>query len=111
MKGNDIMLTVSQVINNLRERGIENELRMSDECVFFVENTDFVYKSPKELEIKKIFRFEGDSNPDDNAIIYIINDMRGRKFFLLDSYGAKNNMENEFIKFLKEIPMNESEEY
>lgn len=105
------MLTVSQIINKLHERGIKNELKMNENNVFYIENTEVFYTNPKELEIVKIFRFEGDSNPDDNAIIYIIRDMRGTRFFLLDAYGAKNNMEEEFIKFLKEIPVNETGEY
>lgn len=111
MKNDDIMLTVSQVLNKMRERGIENELKMNENNAFFVENTDVFYTNPKELEIVKIYRFEGDSNPDDNAIIYIIRDMHGEKFFLLDAYGAKNNMEEEFINFLREIPVNETGEH
>ncbi len=111
MKGNDKMLTVSQILNKLRERGIENELKMNEDNMFFIENTDVFYRDPKELEIIKIYRFEGDSNPDDNAILYIIRDMRGTKSFLLDAYGAQTNIEEEFIKFLKEIPIKETGEY
>lgn len=44
--------------------------------------------SPDEFEIDKVYRFEGESNPDDEAIVYAISatnhDVKG---VLVNSYG------------------------
>lgn len=111
MKEDNNMLTVSQIINILNERGVENELRMNSENFFYIENTNVVYQHPKDLEIVKIYRFEGNSNPDDSAVIYVMRDIENRKSFLLDAYGAQSNYGEEFARFLQRIPVNESEHY
>lgn len=35
-----------------------------------------------------MYRFEGNTNPDDNAILYAIETARGEKGLLLDAYGV-----------------------
>lgn len=111
MKEDNNMVTVSQIINILNERGIENELRMNRENFLYIENSNVVYQNPKDLEIVKIYRFEGNSNPDDSAVIYVMRDIENRKSFLLDAYGAQSNYGTEFINFLQRIPVNELEDY
>lgn len=111
MKEDNNMLTVSQIINILNERGIENELRMSNENFFYIENTNVIYHHPKDLEIIKIYRFEGNSDPEDSAVIYVMRDIENRKSFLLDAYGAQSNYGEEFARFLQRIPVNELEDY
>jgi hypothetical protein len=37
--------------------------------------------------VDKILRFEGMSDPDDNAILYAISTKNGRKGILVDGYG------------------------
>lgn len=106
-RSSEEMRTVSEILNRLKERGIENGLKMDENHVFHVENTDIFYVNPKDLLITKVYRFEGDSNPDDNAIIYLMKDAQGRETFLLDAYGAKNNISEEFMNFIKDIPVAE----
>lgn len=103
------MVTISEMLNKLREKGIVNGLKMNENKVFYVENTDIFYVNPKDLEITKVYRFEGDSNPDDNAVIYLMKDRQGRETFLLDAYGAHSNMDEKFLCFLKEIPVSDPE--
>jgi hypothetical protein len=52
--------------------------------------------------IDKFYRFEGDSNPDDNAIIFAISSKDGWKGTLLDAYGVyADSLSNEMIEKLK----------
>ncbi len=107
----DRMTTLSQVMEKLRERGIHREFRMNESCEMKYEDSEKNYQ-PKELTILKTYRFEGDSNPDDNAVLYVLEDNSGNKGIIIDSYGAETNYPgHEFDTFLREIPINESDEY
>jgi hypothetical protein len=46
-----------------------------------------IYYTPSELRIVNFYRFEGESNPDDNSILYIIETKDGVKGTLFDAYG------------------------
>lgn len=46
------------------------------------------FYAPQEITIANFHRFEGDSNPDDSAVIYFIETNDGLKGLLIDAYGA-----------------------
>ncbi|MCS3530339.1 hypothetical protein [Chryseobacterium sp. JUb7] len=107
----DRMTTLSQVMSKLAERGIHREFRMNEHCEMKFENSEKNYH-PDELTILKTYRFEGDSNPDDNAVLYVLKDTSGNIGMIIDSYGADSNYPGEeFDKFLRDIPVQESEEF
>lgn len=106
----DRMTTLSQVMNKLTERGIHREFRMNESCEMRLENSEKNYQ-PSDLTILKTYRFEGDSNPDDNAVLYVVKDTEGNRGMIIDSYGADSNYPGEdFDQFLRAIPIEESEE-
>ena len=43
---------------------------------------------PEDFEIAEMYRFEGDSSPDDNSILYAIESVDGVKGVLVDAYGT-----------------------
>ncbi|UZT96243.1 hypothetical protein ODZ84_13520 [Chryseobacterium fluminis] len=107
----DRMTTLSQVMSKLAQRGIHREFRMNENCEMKFENSEKNYK-PDELIILKTYRFEGDSNPDDNAVLYVLKDTSGNLGMIIDSYGAHSNYPGEeFDKFLRDIPIQESDEF
>ena len=107
----DRMTTLSEVMRTLSERGIQREFRMNEKCEMKFENSEKVYQ-PAELVILKTYRFEGDSNPDDNAVLYVVKDGAGNRGMIIDSYGADSNYPGEeFDKFLRDIPILESDEF
>ena len=73
---NHNLKTLSQVINVLRERGITREICMTEDKKFILQETDIAYE-PTDLSIVKSYRFEGDSNPEDNAVLYVLQDKNG----------------------------------
>lgn len=107
----DRMTTLSQVMERLKERGIHREFRMNENCEMKFENSDKNYQ-PSDLTILKTYRFEGDSNPDDSAVLYVLKDTAGNIGMIIDSYGADSNYPGqEFDKFLRDIPIEESDDY
>jgi len=103
--------TLSQVLNSLYKKGITKEICMNDQNQMILGDGEKTYQ-PQDLCIVKSYRFEGESNPDDNAVLYLIEDKEGQLATLLDSYGANSNYSGEeFDNFLRQVPIHERAEY
>lgn len=108
---NHNLKTLSQVLNILVQRGITKEICMNDKHEMILGADEKTYQ-PEDLCIVKSYRFEGDSNPDDNAVLYLIEDKDGDLATILDSYGAESNYSGEeFDDFLRKVPIQEKPEY
>lgn len=102
------MTTLSGVLEQLRIRKQDNEFIIAEEG--FKSPSGKVYQ-PEELKIIKTFRFEGDSDPSDNAVLYLIEGNDGLIGYSIDAYGAYSNHEEEWYDdFVRKIPVNEREE-
>ena len=98
------MLTLSEVMEKLRQKGITNEIRMTDDKRFVISGTEKSYQ-PEDLKIIRTYRFEGENDPADNVALYLIKDNYENIAMIIDSYGANSNYEGpEFDRFLKRIP-------
>ncbi|MFC0342691.1 hypothetical protein [Epilithonimonas hispanica] len=105
------MLTLSQVMEKLREKGITDEIVMNDKKQFVIHSTQKAYRA-EDLKIIRTYRFEGASDPADNIAMYLVEDFYGNKAMIIDSYGANSNYEgSEFDDFIKSLPTEEKEEY
>lgn len=104
------MLTMSQVMARLAKKGITKEFRMNENKDFVFQDSEEILK-PSDIKILKSYRFEGDSNPSDNAVLYLAEDVHGHKGMIIDSYGADSNYPKEFDEILRNIPVEEHEEY
>lgn len=56
---------------------------------------------PNQIEVVNFFRFEGESDPDDNAILYLIETKDGTKGTLVDAYGIYNDPK--VSSFMKDV--------
>ncbi len=106
----DQMTTLSQVMTRLTQRGIHREFRMNEQCEMKLDNSEKTYQ-PDDLTIIKTYRFEGPSNPDDNAVLYVVRDKDANLGMVIDSYGAESNHPKEFDDFLRQVPILESNEF
>ncbi len=107
------MTTLSQVINILAlERGIHREYRMNENGEMKLQDLEKIYQ-PHELTILKSYRFEANtSSPDDNAVLYVIEDNEGNRGIIIDSYGAESNYPGDkFNNFLRQVKVEERTEY
>ncbi|WP_417886168.1 phosphoribosylpyrophosphate synthetase [Zunongwangia sp.] len=81
--------TLSQAINKLKlEEGYEHDFNLRDEEIE-LKSSETTFAA-HEFEVDKVLRFEGMSNPDDNAILYAITTADGKKGTLVDGYGISS---------------------
>jgi hypothetical protein len=78
--------TLSQAINKLKlEEGYDLDFNLLDEEIQNRAKNE-TYQL-HEFNVDKVLRFEGMSDPDDNAILYAISTNTGHKGTLVDGYG------------------------
>lgn len=103
-----MMTTLSQVLEKLRLRKQDNEFRIINEK--FEAPSGKQYQATA-LKIIKTYRFEGNSDPSDSSIIYLIEANDGLIGYSIDAYGVYSNHDNEegYDDFIRRIPVHENE--
>jgi hypothetical protein len=88
--------TLTEAITDLKARGFNMDFNLREtqiECA-----TTGRKLSPQEFEITEVYRFEGDTDPGDELVLYAIESKDGLKGTLMNAYGAySNTMSNELI--------------
>ncbi len=105
---NTQMTTVTSVLEKLRIKKHDKEFRMTPEG--FTPGNNKYYK-PEELKIIRTYRFEGESDPSDSSVIYLIEANDGLIGYSLDAYGAySDHGDDGYDDFLRKIPVEERDE-
>lgn len=76
--------SVLEAIDHLRERGYTEDFNLEENCIS-AGNSKY---GPDEFEITEVYRFEGDSDPDEESVVYGISSSSGVKGLLVDGYGV-----------------------
>ncbi|MEP7269546.1 MAG: cupin domain-containing protein [Saprospiraceae bacterium] len=88
--------TLSQTINGLKKEGYTLDFNINRE--FVVCNKPNMTISPDDFEIDKVYRFEGESNPDDQAILYAISSSKFNvKGVLVNGYGISSEEKSDVL--------------
>jgi hypothetical protein len=96
------MKTLSECINKAVQKGYTENFKVTGKGLI-TENEENSY-SPENVAISDFHRFEGYSDPQDNAILYIIQTEDGKKGMLIDSYGTYADAKiGSFIKQVEDI--------
>src|SRR5258708_22738508 len=82
----EAMTTSSEILEKLRVKHMDNEFRWTPKG--FTTPNGKTYR-PEDLEIVRTLRFEGESDPSDMEILYIMKTNDGLFGYSLDAYGAK----------------------
>ena len=78
--------TLSETINALRSQGYTEDFNLRQNCLECRNGAFRVFAG--EFKVDQYFRFEGASNPDDEAILYAISsDSNHLKGLLVNGYG------------------------
>lgn len=77
--------TVSQAVKGLKERGYTIDFNVENDCIVCHETP--LKLRPDEFEIAEVHRYEGDSDPADEAIVYAIESKHGQKGILVNGFG------------------------
>ena len=76
--------TVTQAIEGLRERGYIKDFNLKENCIV----CDDEKYNPEDFEITEVYRYEGDSDPADEAVVYAIESNKGDRGVLVNGYGT-----------------------
>jgi hypothetical protein len=91
--------TVAQAVNGLKQRGYIIDFNLDNDSITC--KTTPVTLSPAEFEITEVYRYEGESDPADEAIVYAIESKHGHKGVLVNGYGISSDaMSDEMIRKL-----------
>jgi hypothetical protein len=82
--------TLSETINGLKKQGYTLDFNLGEECIICQQKQTVL--SPDDFEIDKVYRFEGESNPDDESILYAISSkITDEKGLLVNGYGISSD--------------------
>lgn len=102
------MNTVSSILEKLRIKKFDNEFKITPEG-FTAGNNKFY--SPQDLKIIRTYRFEGESDPGDSSIIYLIEANDGLIGYSMDAYGVYSDHDDDgYDDFIRKIPVDERDE-
>lgn len=103
------MTTLTRVLEILGERGYDNEFRyLEDGRLEYVKNGQLY--EPEGMKIIRTYRFEGDSNPSDSAVLYLLENEYGLIGYIINAYGMYSDFEGDgFDNFIRKLPVEERE--
>jgi hypothetical protein len=82
--------TLSETINGLIKLGYTHDFNIKDECI--VCHKANIALSPNDFQIDHVYRFEGDSDPEYQSILYAISSVKyGIKGVLVNGYGISSD--------------------
>ena len=91
-------------LDDLKKRGYEADFETQTDCLY-CSNLDLrLYE--EEFHVDEVYRFEGDSDPENNSVLYAISSSTGVKGVLIDSYGTY--AENLSFEMTKKIQQHQS---
>ncbi|MBK9731764.1 MAG: hypothetical protein IPO83_10845 [Chitinophagaceae bacterium] len=93
------MKSMISCINNLVKEGFTENFMVKENKLQAL-NAERSYE-PQEIKVVNFYRFEGESDPDSNSILYAIETSEGIKGTLADAYGAY--ADEEVQKFMSEV--------
>lgn len=93
------MKSLATCLSKMEQDGYTEEFKVSDRGLESIQ-TGRSYQ-PNDIQVVNFFRFEGMSDPDDNAILYVINANDGAKGTLIDGYGIY--MDSKISAFMREV--------
>jgi hypothetical protein len=94
------LTTLSQRLDQLRKEGYTEDFNLHPDCLHCQEGKFILY--PDDFKIDIFYRFEGESDPADAAILYGISSEKHKlKGVLVNGYGiSADPLTNEMIKKL-----------
>lgn len=105
MENNDSvphMKSLALCFNRMVLDGYDDDFKINEEGLQSLK-TQKVYK-PEEVNVVNFFRFEGQSDPGDNSIMYVIETADGLKGTLVDAYAPYADTKiSEFMDHVNKI--------
>ena len=91
-------------LSDLRQRGYEADFATESFCLYCGELD--IRLNPEAFHVDEVYRFEGDSSPDDTSVLYAISSSVGLRGTLVDGYGVNaEHLNFEMAKKLQDQPV------
>jgi len=96
--------TLSEAVNDLQKSGYTDELEFGDECIVCTQKGASM--DPEQFQIDEFHRFEGNSDPEDQSIVYAISAKdHPIKGILVSAYGMDaSSLTQEMVRKLATHP-------
>lgn len=97
------MNTLSMVLNKVVKNGYQESFTVTNRGMQPQSNAEKNYP-PEEVHVINFYRFEGDTDPGDMSILYVIETSDGAKGTLIDAYGTYSDPKvNTFMQEVEDI--------
>ena len=107
MQDKEEMTSMTTVEKKLKSQGYTHDFTVQDGRLTTMDDQSALTFSPEETTIVDYFRFEGESNPDDMAILYAIETTDGAKGTISSAYGTYANEDvDQFILKVESLGKN-----
>ncbi|MER2998513.1 hypothetical protein [Pontibacter populi] len=101
MQNNEQLTSLVNVLALVRKDGYNVDFTLGDDGLLHTMDSQLKF-SPEQLKIVNFYRFEGESNPDDMAILYVLETNTGEKGTITDAYGTYSDAAVE--AFMRQVP-------
>lgn len=96
------MNSMVDVLNSSTLSEFTTQFRITEQGL--ISSTSKKTYQPNQIKVEHFYRFEGESNPDDSAILYAIETDAGEKGTIIDAYGMDNDsLVTDFMKQVEEM--------
>jgi len=99
MSANYKYATVIEAMKQLRALGFDVDFNIKKN-ILEADNTSY---NVEDFFITEVYRYEGDTNPDEEATVYGIESNDGKKGILITSYGMYTDEDS--AELLKQLPI------
>lgn len=90
-------------LDDLKKRGYDSDFEPQSNCLYC--NNLELRLNEAEFHVDEVYRFEGDSNPDDNAVLYALTSDTGVKGTIVDRFGTSaENISFDMARKIKNRP-------
>ncbi|MBB6611824.1 hypothetical protein H7F15_12305 [Pontibacter sp. Tf4] len=101
MQDKEQLKTLINVLAHVRKEGYTTDFMVGDDGLMHTMDSKLKF-GPDQLKIVNFYRFEGESNPDDMAILYVLETNTGEKGTISDAYGPYSDSQVE--AFMRQVP-------
>lgn len=93
------MKSLANCLNRMVSEGYTEDFKITDNGLESLQKHNNY--GPNEIQVVNFFRFEGESDPGDNAILYVIETDDGTRGTLVDAYGTYND--SRVTRFMQDV--------
>ncbi len=92
--------TLSEAVNGLKQRGYIIDFNLDNDQIKCTKTP--LSLKPDEFEITEVYRFEGNSDPADESVVFAIESRHGQKGVLVNGFGVSaDSLDDKMVEKLK----------